>query len=136
MKISIDKILNIFCKSKCKDYETKDCSTICKAYHNFKTTLGPVIEKLEFIKTNHIIKIAPFLEKNGWTKDADINGDYYSFIHPYNYGIDVNKENGEIVVIADSGDIFHIELTHESIYILVGFLITHPCNGLSFNYIL
>lgn len=59
---------------------------------------------------------------------------YYSFFHKHNYGIDIEKSTGEIIVIADVGDIFHIQLSHESIYTLIGFLIINPCDDICLKY--
>jgi len=72
-----------------------------------------------------IDKIKEFLELNGWKKD-EIDEDYISYTHNDNYYIDVGIEDGEIVILADQGDIFHIPLTKDSIYTLVGFLFIHP----------
>jgi len=78
-----------------------------------------------------IDKIKGFLILNGWKEQPEENEfeEYFMFAHDYNYHIDVGKEDGEIVVLADQGDIFHIQLSHDSIYTLIGFLIVHPCEG-------
>lgn len=75
-----------------------------------------------------------FLQQNGWEEDVQQNGEYHSFFHKYNYGINISKEDGEIVVIAEMGDIFHIQLTYHSLYTLVGFLVMHPCDDISLKY--
>ena len=133
MKIDSDLVLNIFCK-KCTHYI--DCPSKCTEYNNFKIVLDDELKKTETFRNKKIIKIGLFLEKNGWKKDSTIDSDYDSWIHPYNYGIDVSKEDGDIVVIAEEGDIFHIELSYHSVYTLIGFLITHPCDILSFDHVL
>ena len=80
-------------------------------------------------------KIIAFLKNNGWKEESPhSDNDYYSFFHNYNYGIDIERSTGEIVVIADIGDILHIQLSHESIYTLVGFLIIHPCDDICLKY--
>ena len=84
---------------------------------------------MENNKDKQIKKIQGFLLSNGWKLDNNQNDEFYTFYHDYNYGIDLSKEDGEIVVIADVGDIFHIQLSQDSIYTLVGFLILNPCDG-------
>ena len=76
---------------------------------------------------NEINKIKKFLVKNGWKKEpSEEDEDYFNFNYGYNYSISIGKEDGEIVVIADEGDIFHIKLHSQSLYTLVGFLVLRP----------
>jgi len=83
-----------------------------------------------------IDKIKKFLKLNGWKEQliTDEFEEYFSFTHEYNYGIDLGIEDGEIVVLADEGDIFHIEMNRNSIYTLVGFLVRNPCDDICLKY--
>jgi hypothetical protein len=74
-------------------------------------------------------KIIAFLKANGWKEESYHKDDYYSFFHECNYGIDIEKNGNEIVVIADSGDIFHIPLSRLTLYTLIGFLHLYPANN-------
>jgi len=85
-------------------------------------------------KIKELNKIFTFLKKNEWVEDTQQKDEYHSFFHKYNYGIDICKENGEIVVIAEEGDIFHIQLSHQNIYTLVGFLVINPCDDICLRY--
>jgi hypothetical protein len=78
-----------------------------------------------------IKKICEFLLNNGW--ELDEQNDYFSFRSKHNYGIDVSKEDGEIIVI-DICDLYHIPLSRYSIYTLVGYLILHAYDEWHKNY--
>lgn len=103
---------------------------------NQKKLTDMAIAKLrqkEISMNKQIEKIIVFLTTNGWDEDLN-NRDYRSFFHKSNYGIDIEKETGEVVVIADQGDIFHIPLSNDSFFRLVGFLVVHPCDDFYGNY--
>lgn len=86
-------------------------------------------------KDRLIKKIIRFLIINGWKQENDLSpSEYYVFINKNNYHIDINKDDGEIVLIADIGDVFHIQLNYNSVYTLIGFLVMHPCDNLIMQY--
>lgn len=97
---------------------------------NQKKLTDMAISKLrqkEISMNKQIEKIITFLLENGWDEDLTA-GEFRHYYHKSNYGIDIGKETGEVVVIAGQGDIFRIPLSNNSFYTLIGFLVIHPCD--------
>jgi len=66
-------------------------------------------------KNEIIEKVIIFLIMNGW--DEDLHADNYrSFFHPRNYGIDIDKKTGEIIILGEEG-ILNTYYYHEQVFI-------------------
>ena len=81
-----------------------------------------------------IKKVISFLTLNGWSEvkeDVTMNSEYLSFTKENNIAIDVN--DGEIVLIDESGDFMHIVITSYAYYTLLGALISKRCIAMDFK---
>lgn len=80
-------------------------------------------------------QIIDFLKKNGWKEVDNYIDEDDNYIHLYkdnNVSIDIDDE--EIIIIDDTGDIFHIGLVHFSKYALLGFLINNHMISIDYKW--
>lgn len=72
-----------------------------------------------------------FLINNGWHKEDEID-EYAVYLKKDNIQIDVSED--EIVLISDTGDFAHIEVSGQAIYTLIGYLITQRLISCNFKW--